>query len=415
MHLKTLRVIFNLVDTLLDDPDFIMENKVGKKSFTRKRVLDFKTIFYGICSSGKEALPTELSKYIIRAGGKVASFSPQAFSKARYKIRSDAFYKVFREAVRISCTVKKLQTQWGYRIFAVDGTSLILPDTKENYKAFGSGGNKDKSYAMASASIFYDVLNDIVLDGTIGRYQVSERKSCYKMLKRTGEELTGKNKLILLDRGYQSREMYHFLQDNGYKYVIRVQSGKSTPKAIRGVQGDDCIVTDARDRSLVQRVIKIPLDSGETEILVTNLFDETLTVEDFCQLYHLRWKIETKYSEIKHKYKLEKFTGYHPEGIRQDFYALLFLSCLTSLLRRESETRRVKRENTKWTYQISMLTVVNTLTHSITQLFYAGRSLTKLLTLIVETLKNKRSAIRPNRHAKRKKPRTVKRYNLNQK
>ena len=414
MHLKTLQKIFANVDTLLDDPDFIQKNKVGKTSFTRKRALDFKTTFYAVCSSGKGSLSTELTKFENNAEGNVSHFSAQAFSKARYKIKSAAFYNIFRESAKIFCAQKEFQTLWGYRVFAVDGTSLILPESKENHRSFGSGGTKEKTYAMASASIFYDVLNDIVLDGTIGRYQTSERKSCYKMLKRTNTKFTGKNKLILLDRGYQSREMYHFLQDHGYKYVIRVQCGKSTPKAIRAAQGDDCMVTDARDKTLVHRVIKITLESGETEILVTNLFDQSLTVEDFYQLYHLRWKIETKYSEIKHKFKLEKFTGYRPEGIRQDFYAVLFLSCLTSLTKHESEARRVKKKNTKWDYQINILAVINALIDNITRLFYAGKSLIECrLTLLVDSLKNKRSVIRPDRHTERKKPRTVKRYYLN--
>lgn len=39
------------------------------------------------------------------------------------------------------------------------------------------------------------------------------------------------------------------------------------------------------------RVIAVPLDSGETEYLATSVIDETLTIEDFKELYFLRWPI----------------------------------------------------------------------------------------------------------------------------
>ena len=39
------------------------------------------------------------------------------------------------------------------------------------------------------------------------------------------------------------------------------------------------------------RVITVKLDGGETEYLVTNIFDKSLTNEDFKELYFMRWPI----------------------------------------------------------------------------------------------------------------------------
>lgn len=415
MHLKTLLKIFKLLDSLLDSSEFILANRSDEKAFTRKRTLDFKTIFYCVCSSQKRALQTEIPSFLLRSNGRVPAFSPQAFSKARYKIKSDAFYQVFRKALKLYCQHKHFHTRFGYRIFAIDGTTLLLPATKNNQQTFGTGGNQYKPDTLADASIFYDVLNDIVLDGSIDRYNTSERKVCCDLLSRTGEEFTGKKKLLLLDRGYPSRKLYHFLQEQGYKYVIRIPNAYCTPKALREAKSKDSVVTDERDNTLTHRLIQIPLTSGETELLVTNLFDKQVTWNDFYELYHLRWGIETKYSEVKHKYQLEKFTGYHPEGIRQDFFALLFLSNLSSLLKHESETQNVKKEHTKWLYQINATTVVNLLRENITQLFYEWRFRKKRLLQMVAAVKNKRSPLRPGRSFERKKTRTVKRYKLNHK
>lgn len=43
------------------------------------------------------------------------------------------------------------------------------------------------------------------------------------------------------------------------------------------------------------RIIKFDLESGVEEVLLTNLFDESITVGDFKKLYFMRWGIEIKY------------------------------------------------------------------------------------------------------------------------
>ena len=45
----------------------------------------------------------------------------------------------------------------------------------------------------------------------------------------------------------------------------------------------------------------VPLDSGVTEYLATNLLDNTLSAQDFKDLDCLRWPIESKYNELKNQ------------------------------------------------------------------------------------------------------------------
>ena len=47
-------------------------------------------------------------------------------------------------------------------------------------------------------------------------------------------------------------------------------------------------------------MVKLKLSSGETELLLTNLYDEKrFTLEDLNYLYGLRWGIETTYNKQK--------------------------------------------------------------------------------------------------------------------
>ena len=65
---------------------------------------------------------------------------------------------------------------------------------------------------------------------------------------------------------------------------------------------------------------------------ITNLFDSDITVDEFSDLYHKRWGIESKYNDIKNKLEIENFTGYSPDAILQDFYVSLFLANLAGAL-----------------------------------------------------------------------------------
>jgi len=73
------------------------------------------------------------------------------------------------------------------------------------------------------------------------------------------------------------------------------------------------------------RVINIVLPSGETEKLVTNIFDESFAVADFAEIYNLRWGIETSFSSLKQSLKIEDFSSSKKELILQDFFASIFM------------------------------------------------------------------------------------------
>ena len=110
-------------------------------------------------------------------------------------------------------------------------------------------------------------------------------------------------------------------------------------------------------------------------------------MEDFYHLYHLRWSIETKYLDIKHKTELEKFTGYRPDGIRQDFYVCLLLLNLSAMLKREAEKRRTKKKASKWVYQISITAVINLMRENMVVLLYGAVPRIPILEKMSEVLK----------------------------
>jgi len=81
------------------------------------------------------------------------------------------------------------------------------------------------------------------------------------------------------------------------------------------------------------RLLRVELESGEPEILVTSLLDEEkFPHELFKELYFMRWPIEEHYKQLKYRIEIEAYTGESIQTTKQDFYARIFMSTLTAIL-----------------------------------------------------------------------------------
>ena len=97
--------------------------------------------------------------------------------------------------------------------------------------------------------------------------------------------------------------------------------------------------------SIRVRFVRVLLDTGEFEVLVTSLLDEAkYPAEGFLELYGLRWGIESFYGLIKTRLELENFTGNGAEAVRQDFHATVYLSGLESILTAPAQAKLDAKE-----------------------------------------------------------------------
>ena len=73
------------------------------------------------------------------------------------------------------------------------------------------------------------------------------------------------------------------------------------------------------------RLVRIELESGETEIVITSLLDDNeYPWEVFYDLYHSRWPVEEDYKVTKTWLTMENFSGKTVCSIYQDFHAKIF-------------------------------------------------------------------------------------------
>lgn len=241
---------------------------------------------------------------------------------------------------------RKIKTFKDYLVLAVDGSDIKVPTTKENYETFGicynqKTKNTNNSPAMASISCISDCLNDFVLDTQIDKFKYSERKSGLKNIENIRNILSDRKRLIIFDRGYFSYEFLYRIKHEKFIFRITDAQFKNEKKAMEDeltfnidnkiknkfyeIEDRKDIITYLLDENVKYKLLKFKLSTGKYEYLLTNVFDENIKFEDFFYLYGLRWNIENSYRDLKGKLKLEHFSGYKPDIIRQDIYVSVIL------------------------------------------------------------------------------------------
>lgn len=278
-----------------------------------------------------------------------------AFVQARAKLKYTAFIELNESSV-----VKNYYSDGNYkkykglRLVAIDGSKLRLPDTPDVEKEFGkikiwTKSEEERTYVGSQSSVLYDVLNDIVIDSKLGKARSSERDLALEHFK-----FIARGDLVIMDRGYCGYKLFASVLEQKSDFLVRCPMSNSFNAIETFLKEDleDKIVTLTSSKnskkvveeqglqsSIQVRFIKVTLDTGETEILVTSLLDQDLhRVEDFKELYFQRWRIETFFNLIKSRLELEAFTGKSAESVKQDFFATIYVSNLETVCTEEANS-----------------------------------------------------------------------------
>lgn len=259
------------------------------------------------------------------------------------KMKHGAYIELNDDLVKAYYAEGEERRYKGHRLVAIDGSRIHLPNTKEVVTEFGIAENKGKSVPMAMTSTAYDVLNHIAVNTYLERYETSERTLADHHIERIKELTPNSKNIFLMDRGYPSVYLCAKMLVHSYNFVVRCNAEKflNEVKAFsQSTATDEIIELDLRAGSrkynevlqdLVQkhsvttirlRIVKILLEGGSTEYLLTSLLDqETFSVNDLKEIYHLRWNEETYFNFQKNVIEIENFSGKTPETIRQDYFA----------------------------------------------------------------------------------------------
>lgn len=194
-----------------------------------------------------------------------------------------------------------------YKIIATDGT-------------YGNTNTSMKKELETSLNmVYYDISNGIPIDLTFeGSQNKNKEIDCLiKYIKNKGEEL--KNVIFVLDRAYFKYELFKMLNENGFKYVIRIRDNAKLESEIKITNKNKEIMEHLKTTS---RIVNYNLSHDKKvktknntvcEIrvnhkykLITNLTDKLLYPDSLIlNIYNNRWDVETFIKLIKKNCKLD--------------------------------------------------------------------------------------------------------------
>lgn len=392
----------SLQKTILELNDFVSEASHNLKyrskpqDFTRKRLLPFNVVVILVLSAMKRTVDLEL-KVVFGLLDVPDCPTSSATTQARRKLAAEFFADWLKRQVELFYACPH-ETYAGFRLIAVDGSMMFLPDNPATRKAYPPVSNKGEPM-QARVLCCYDVLNHYAVDTRLGPSSRTEIDMAFDCL-----DSFGASDILIYDRHFPGWGLIRKHQIKGIPFVMRckVSFNKVVKAFVEGGELEAVVQFKATKKSvdrlsetgvmakigecLTVRLIRVDIGGKEPEILITSLMDTAQFPHAvFKELYFKRWGVETFFDKLKNKLQVEVFSGESVQSIQQDFHAIIFLANLQSMM--EGAIQPQIEENTKGrrhVYQVNRNKAIGLLKQNVVPLFCGAKQAKTLKKLLAE-------------------------------
>lgn len=418
---------------LIHNELFCHRHRTCDKHFTRRRKLPFVNVMVILLQKTVRSIQLHLHDFFAALSLADQSASASSWCEARLKLKHTAFIELNERAILEVAYGGKNDfavRRWnGHRLMGIDSSLVRLPNEPALGQEFGwvECSNQQGSsgrYPQARLSALTDVLNRLVIQTLFVPWQQGERDLALAHIPQMQPEDIG-----LLDRGFASYELWAQFIARQRRFVCRCpnssfcvinqlfadnQAGRSVVVTLRA---DSRKLAEVRraglPESITVRLVTVRLETGQLEVLATNLLDEALyPTAQFGELYHQRWGIETYYGLIKSRLDLENFSGLSAEAIRQDLHATVFLSNLESMLIQPAQVQlRQASEQRQHPAQVNHAVSFHALKNQIIPLLLSEEPILQVLPKLHRLFLDNPVSSRPKRKVPRQKKSGWRSYN----
>jgi hypothetical protein len=422
---------------MLKGKKFREESKKEEKDFTRERKVGFVSLVCLILNMIRKSTQLELDEFREKFMPEVAeatTYTKQSFSEARQKLSPRAFTLLNDEFILGFYEDDDYKTYKGFRLLAIDGMRVEIPNNKQTQKQYGfvSNGDGSPKLARALSSQLMDIENKLMLTSTLGRCDANERVLAEGNIEKILPWKTPHSRdLILFDRGYPSAGLIFYLLTHGVHFLMRVSANFYSEVTDTATPDEtvEIVITKERASKLKEkgtaipvgtvlkvRVVKVELSTGEIETLITDVSAKEINYEECKALYFKRWGIETRYDVLKNQFEIENFSGETPLVIEQDFYATMLLSNIASLIEQDALEEMQKKNAQKKLkyaeYKINHNILVGKLKNHLVEIILEEDNEKKdaMFNRMIAELERNIVAVIPGRSFKREKKSKVNKY-----
>ena len=340
----------------------------GYKCFVRNRKWSFMDYVYYILANKGRSSVIEIEEYVNeRWGDDSKIITKQSLSKQRSYIKPKIFKDMNLDFIQSIFRSKEFKHDFeDYTILLVDGSDFQLPNVKVTKEEFNVAPDTlvYKQSPSVKASMLIDAKYNFVIDTVLGDFKSNERTLAKQHILNIEDKINLEKTIIIFDRGYISLELMLFLENKGIKYLFRSNNRYYQDEILAMKTRDETVQIEInsnrkqniKDKNIKKqankmeyyttRISKPILNTGETEILFTNIPETEANTNKLRELYNMRWEIELNYEKIKNKLRIENFSGKKRIIIEQDFYSQIYIFNLQMAIQNSAQ-KELKEENKK--------------------------------------------------------------------
>lgn len=408
--------------------DFCARHRVRAADFTRERLLTFPIVMLLLLQKTTKSVQRHLHSFFhqLWPPPNERTVTGGAWTQARAKLSHTAFLELNQEVLRPGFYAPEQaphrRTWRGHRLLGCDGSLLRLPSHPGVAQIFGEVavanhlGDTGTHYAPARLSVLDDLLNRLGLDARLAPVATGEVELAAAQLERVAP-----NDVLIWDRGFTGLVLLAQVLARGAPFIGRCsqssfaaaqelfrlnQAGRSQVVKLVAASGQRAALKQAGlPTELSVRLVSVRLATGELEVLVTSLLEETLypTLE-FLAVYHFRWHHETYHQMLKGRLDLENWSGQTVEAVRQDVQAAVLVSNVESLLSQEPQEQLSAQAATRqYPAQVNRAVSYHALKERMLDLLWSRRPIQKVLEEIQRWMQSNPVSVRPDRSPPRRK------------
>jgi hypothetical protein len=271
------------------------------------------------------------------AKGTSQGVAPSALTQARQRLGDEPMQYLFETTSREWAIRSAKAHAWrGLAVFALDGTTMRVPDGEENWAHFGgqlgNGTRAGSAYPTLRAVALMAVRSHLVAAVAFGPYKTGEITLAAELWKHLPE-----NSLVVGDRNFGVVGDLNGIVTGAKNRHWLVRAKRQRVKVIEHLGKNDDLVELAVTPSMRKRnpelpavmrmrAIKYQRPGFTPNVLLTSLLDsKKYPAEEIVGLYHERWEIELSYDEIKTHMlaREEAIRSRTPQGVRQELWGIL--------------------------------------------------------------------------------------------
>ncbi len=407
--------------------EFWARHRVRAADFTRQRLLTFPVVMLFLLQKTTKSVQRHLHAFFHQLWPQAnqGTVTNGAWTQARAKLSHTAFIELNQEVLLpgfyAPAQAQHRRTWHGHRLLGCDGSLLRLPSHPGVCEIFGDVavanhlGDTGTHYAPARLSVLYDLLNRLGLDARLAPVTTGEVELVAAQLERVAE-----HDVLIWDRGFTGFVLMaqalacgaHFIGRCSQSSFAAAQemfrinrAGRNKTVKLVAASGQRAALKAlGLPVELIVRFVSVRLPTGELEVLVTSLLDETLyPQEEFLEVYHLRWNHETYHQMLKGRLDLENWSGQTVEAVRQDVQAAVLVSNVESLLSQEAQEELSAQDaGRQYPAQVNRAVSYHALKERMLDLLWSKRPIQKVLEEIQRWMQSNPVSVRSDRSPPRR-------------